>query len=110
MTLHEIPSLTGRGLTIERRLQTRVNCPGCETPLDITDVKAGATIKCNNCGNVTWTPEYTPRWWYKTRNFVASVTASVVIGVIASLIASYLWQNTGLEVKNRTSEVSNNVD
>ena len=86
------PRLTGGGgIVITRRLQTMVSCPSCRRPLDITDVKVGATIECTECDNVTWAPEYVPRWWHRARNFVRSLVLALAIGVAGSLLASFLW-------------------
>jgi len=86
------PRLTGGGhIEVTKRIQTMVGCPKCLRPLDITDVRVGSSIECPHCTNVTWTPEYVPRWWYRARNYTLSLIGAFVVGVISSYVASYLW-------------------
>ncbi len=82
--------LGGDGIAVTRRIQTMLRCLKCRKSLDITDVKVGTTIGCPECGNITWAPEYVPRWWYRMRNFVLSLIIALAVGVAASLTADFL--------------------
>lgn len=84
------PSLTGGAIQVTRRIQTLVPCPGCRRDLDITSVTVGALIKCPECQNATWAPDYVPHWWHRTRNFVLSVVVAFVVGVCSSLLAEFV--------------------
>lgn len=83
------PKLTGGPpLVVAKREIVTFDCPKCGQSLDITGVAVGASIECTGCQNVTWAPEYIPRWWYRTRNFGISVVTAFSIGVGASLAAT----------------------
>lgn len=88
-----------------------VNCPGCSQALDISDVKVGASIECPKCKNITWAPEYVPRWWYRTANFIASILVAFLVGVLSSIAANYIWLKIHPEsnppVNTQKSEVKN---
>lgn len=84
------PSLSGGTITVTRRMVTLVPCPGCRRDLDITSVSVGAMICCPECKNVTWAPEYVPRWWHKTRNHLLSMLGAFIVGVLSSMVASYV--------------------
>ncbi len=68
-----------------------VKCPKCQEALDVTNLKFGTSIECPKCANVTWCPEFKPRWWFQLRNYVLALGVSFVIGVLASLLATWLW-------------------
>src|ERR1043166_4672073 len=86
------PRLTGDGqVTVTRRELLTFDCPNCKESLNITGLAFGTTIACPNCGNVTWTPEWKPRWWFTARNFILSLILAFFIGVFSSLVANVIW-------------------
>jgi hypothetical protein len=85
------PRLTGGQVTVTRREQLIVSCPKCSRSIDITGLAVGTTIECSSCSNVTWSPEYVPRWWHRTRMFVFSLIVAYLVGVGSSMTASYLF-------------------
>jgi hypothetical protein len=88
------PRLTGGPISVSQRTQTLLDCPKCKRSLDITDVRALSPIACPDCENITWAPEYVPRWWYRLRNFVISNLVAFVLGVAGSLLATYIWEQS----------------
>ena len=82
------PRLTEDGeLAVTKRTFVTFDCPKCHRSLDITRVAFGTTIECPECKNITWAPEYRPKWWHKTRHFVASVFIALVIGILSTIMA-----------------------
>ena len=65
-----------------------LTCPKCSKKFDITDVSFGAVIECPHCNNITWRPEYKPRWYFRVRNFIFSNLASFIIVFLSSLLAT----------------------
>jgi len=91
----EIPSIIdGPRLEIKRAVEFDIPCPKCHKQIRVTQIEAGAVIKCphSRCGNVIWRPEYVPRWWAKTKNFVLSLIVSFILGFFASFLASLAFE------------------
>lgn len=63
--------------------------PQCDIVMDVTKIQGDTFVECD-CGNVTWMPGYKPPWWIKTRNFVLSLIASLLIGIISTLLVKLL--------------------
>ncbi len=82
-------NVDGQRVEVAQQTIRTVDCPNssCNQTLNITELSAGAKIKCPNCQNYTWAPEYNPKWWQKTKNFVGTVVFSFVIGVGTSIVA-----------------------
>ena len=68
----------------------KVPCPACEKPLNVTMIEPGALIECPDCHNKTWVPTYVPKWWHKTRHFIASLVVSIIVGYLAHIITLWL--------------------
>jgi hypothetical protein len=60
---------------------------------DVTDIAFGTMIQCPSCENITWRPEFKPRWYFRLRNFVFSNLVSFNLGVLASLLATCISQH-----------------
>lgn len=91
----EPPSIVdGPKLEVRRAIEYDMPCPKCRKDIRVTQIEAGAVIKCPHpkCNNVTWRPEYVPPWWAKTSKFVLSLIGSFVLGVSTSLVASILYE------------------
>ena len=86
--------VTGPKLQIRPVTEYDMPCPKCSKDIRVTDVQAGAVIKCphSRCGNFTWRPEYIPPWWAKLRNFGLALIVSFASGVISSLVASKIYE------------------
>jgi hypothetical protein len=107
MTGPAIPRITGgEELRVSQRRQLLVDCPKCKRNLDITDVRALAPISCPECENVTWAPEYVPKWWQRLRNFVLSNVVAFLVGVAASLVATSLWERSKDAAPAQTTSTS----
>jgi hypothetical protein len=88
-----IPKLTpGASIEITRVVMFTVNCPKCHEALDVTNLKFGTSMECPHCANVTWCPEFRPRWWFQFRNYLAALLLSFLIGALSSLFATWIWQ------------------
>ncbi|MEW8410206.1 MAG: hypothetical protein AB2696_15315 [Candidatus Thiodiazotropha sp.] len=79
-------------INVQEKHIKQVDCPNpaCDGVLDITNVNIGTKIKCKNCNNVTWLPDYTKKWWEKPGSILAGLLISFIIGVMSSLTASWL--------------------
>ena len=96
--LPERPKLSGGApITIAKRELFSLDCPKCKSPLDVTDVSFGTNIECPKCENVTWRPEYRPKWWYKLKNLIIANLISFILGIFGSLIASHIYSSTTIE-------------
>jgi len=86
--------VNGPKLQIRPVTEYDMSCPKCSKDIRVTDVQAGAVIKCphSRCGNFTWRPEYIPPWWAKARNFGLALIGSFAVGVISSLFASKIYE------------------
>ena len=80
-------NVDGEPVQVDQRTIRTIDCPNsdCNQTLNITELNAGAKIKCPNCDNYTWAPEYKPKWWQKTKNFVLAIGISFVVGILSSL-------------------------
>lgn len=93
-SLSNIPNpIDNDPIQVVERTVREVPCPNpaCDHNLDITSINYGTKIKCQNCKNVTWTPTYEEQWWQKTKGFVISLIASLLIGIAGSLGGSAIW-------------------
>ena len=68
-----------------------------------TGLAVGTTIACVSCENVTWAPEYVPRWWYRLRNFIFSLILAFIIGVLSSLTATWIGKAANSASSNPTA-------
>lgn len=86
---------------LERRIR-QVDCPNpdCEGIIDITNINIGTKIKCKDCGNVTWLPDYGKKWWQKPISIFSGLFLSFIIGVISSLTASWINSSESNSEKN----------
>lgn len=82
----------GSGIAVTRRVWMALTCPKCRKDIDVTGISFGTVIECPHCKNITWRPEFKPRWYFRVRNFVLANLVSFVVGVLASLLASYLYE------------------
>jgi hypothetical protein len=58
----------------------------------VTDINEGALVECKKCGNITSRMAYSPPWWSKTSRFILSLILTFILGISASLIASWLYE------------------
>ena len=74
--------------------RTVVDCPKCKRVLNVTHVAVGMTMTCpaDGCGNVTWRPDIEPHWWFPVRKFVLATIGSFLLGVLSSLVATWVWE------------------
>ena len=89
------PRLTGSsGISISRKVSLVLDCPNpnCKQPLNVSNLAVGTHIQCPHCDNVTWVPEFKPRWWFQVKNFITSIIVAFIIGVLSSLTATWLYQ------------------
>jgi len=90
----KFPTLAdGAAISVNRRVRYDLDCPKCRKALDVTDINFGAIIKCPHCKNITWRPEFQPKWYFRARNLVLAVIGSFILGIITNLISSYLWEH-----------------
>lgn len=82
----------GTTLSVTRRVTLHLNCPRCDADLDVTNIQTGLVIECPACRNRTLRPDYTPKWYHRLRNFVLANVGSFILGTLASLLATYLWE------------------
>jgi hypothetical protein len=68
--------------------------PSCDASIDITNVNVGTKIKCKDCNNVTWLPDYGNKWWQKPLSIVGGIILSFTIGVGSSIIANHYTKDT----------------
>lgn len=83
----------GSGIVVTKRVWMALACPKCRKDIDVTDVSFGTVIQCPHCDNITWRPEFKPRWYFRVRNFIITNLLSFILGVLASLLASYIYEN-----------------
>ncbi|MBH3155884.1 hypothetical protein I5P92_08845 [Serratia ureilytica] len=95
MNIPSVPKqLPSPGIEVTERVIKQLACPNveCDKLLDITHINAGTKIQCENCGNVTWLPEYKKeKWWQKTIFTIGFYLMSFIFGVLSSLLASYIY-------------------
>lgn len=95
-TVSQIPTpLDGEPVKVVEKTIKEVECPNpdCDYKLNITNINEGTKIKCGNCGNVTWVPSYKPKWWQRTKGFIGTIIVSFIIGLLTSLLASWIFAN-----------------
>ncbi|WP_353632188.1 hypothetical protein ABVN18_05765 [Pseudomonas canadensis] len=82
-------NVEGNRVSVSQQVIRTIDCPNsdCNQTLNITELSAGAKIKCPSCKNYTWAPEYKSRWWQKLRNFSVAIVVSFVVGILSSLAA-----------------------
>ena len=80
-------NVDGDPVQVAQKTIRTIDCPNseCNQTLNITELNAGAKIKCPNCNNYTWAPEYKPKWWQKTKNFLIAIAVSFVVGILSSI-------------------------
>lgn len=89
----KFPTLSdGAAISVNRRVRYDLDCPKCRKTLDVTDINFGAIIKCPHCKNITWRPEFQPKWYFRLRNFVLAIIGSFILGLLTNLFSSYLWE------------------
>lgn len=94
--LPQVPKLAGGSpISISKKELFSLDCPKCRKPLDVTNLAFGTNIECPHCKNITWRPEFKPKWWFKARNMIIANIVSLFLGVISSLLASYIYEKTG---------------
>ena len=95
----------GASIRVTQRVRYDLDCPKCRKSIDVTDIGFGAVIQCPGCKNLTWRPEFQPRWYFKFRNFALAALGSFILGFLASLLASYAWEH---HIKARPVQGSDN--
>lgn len=91
--MSDIPTLTWwTGISLKETKNYILDCPKCNTWLDVTSIKTEAHIQCW-CGNITFRPAYSPPWWAKTRNFILSTLWSLIIWVISWVVATIIYNS-----------------
>jgi hypothetical protein len=89
------PKLIGTsGISISKKVLLVLECPNptCKHSMDVSHLALGTHIQCPRCNNVTWVPEFKPRWWFQGKNFITSIIVAFIIGVLSSLTATWLYQ------------------
>ncbi len=87
------PKLTdGAAISVNKRVRYDLDCPKCRKALDVTDIAFGKIIQCPGCKNITWRPEFQPRWYFRLHNFVLAVVGSFILGLIINFASSFLWE------------------
>lgn len=93
-TFPKTPQLSGGApISVTERRVRSLDCPSCDQPMDITDLRVGTNVACPSCDNVTWCPEYKPRWWFKPFRFVVSLIFAFFVGFFSSYLASYAYEH-----------------
>ncbi len=99
----QAPKLAGGApISITKQEIVSLDCPKCKQSLNVTNLAFGTNIECPDCKNVTWRPEFKPKWWFRLRNLVFANFLSFVLGVAASLTATLIHGNS--EVIDKTAE------
>lgn len=81
--------ITGGPLVkVQRKILESIPCPKCYKTIDVSDVRAGANVKCYICGNITPVPESKSRWWFKTGNFIIAILASIIGSIVVWTLLS----------------------
>ena len=89
------PSIVnGPRLVITKAVELDMPCPKCAKEIRVTSIEEGTVIKCPHakCGNVTWRPVYVPPWWARTKAFTWSLLGAFALGIISSLVASFIYE------------------
>ena len=110
-TISHIPTpIAGEPVRVVQKVIKEVDCPNpdCDYRLNITDINEGTKIKCANCNNITWVPSYKPKWWQRLRNFIWTLIISFVLGILASIIGSAIYENFISKPKNEKTEYNEN--
>ena len=101
----QTPNLaSGAPIAITKKQIFSLDCPKCKKPLDVTNLTFGTNIECPNCSNITWRPEFKLGWVFKLKNLIISVLLSFILGVGASLIATYIYKKFSVENPPSTPE------
>ena len=101
----QLPTLSGGSpISIKERKVLSLDCPKCKTQLDVTNLSFGTNIECPSCRNVTWCPEFKAHWWFRLRNYLISLSISFVLGVGASLLASYIFESNNHQFTLQTPD------
>ncbi len=102
------PILTGKQeLGLKKKTVFHLACPSCEKDMDVTSVQNNTYIKCSNCDNITWRPDYDPPWWAKTRNFAFSLIGAIAIGIISTMVVTYVFSEKEESTIDSPSEKQN---
>lgn len=107
MAIPSIPdTVDNEPINVQERTIRQFDCPnpGCNESLDITNANIGTKVKCQNCKNVTWIPDYSKKWWQKPFNVIGGLLLSFIIGVSASLTAEWFANNVKDESQPTTIE------
>jgi hypothetical protein len=106
--LPKAPKLSdGPPICISKREIFSLDCPKCKSPLDVTDLNFGTNIECPSCNNVTWRPEFKPKWWFRLRYFLITTIISFILGFSTSFIANVVYDNYQ-EHSVKTENLENN--
>jgi hypothetical protein len=95
-------------INVQERKIRQVDCPNpeCDGVLDITNINVGTKIKCKDCANVTWLPDYGRKWWQKPLSIISGLVVSFIIGVLSSLAATAIQAHSDQNDKNIQSQNS----
>lgn len=102
----QIPTITGGApISITRREVFSLDCPKCKNALDVTDLSFGTNIECPACKNITWRPEYKPKWWFRFRNFAIATLISFILGFSSSYLANIAFQQNQTATSKDLTEI-----
>jgi hypothetical protein len=88
-----LPKLAdGAAISVTRHIRYHLDCPKCRKPLDVTDLAFGTILKCPGCKNITWRPQFQPKWYFRARNFVLAIIGSFILGILSNFASSFLWE------------------